>query len=177
MRGRSRRGPKERARSASRWTLEAAWKRTPEAPFRSVAARRPKAPSNHPARRVFHRGEHHLTACGSTCPDPAVRFAQGEAFDEPPGGPVRTRRRTAGLGPESLLQADFRIALAEAGATLPSQQVSEGFRFRHLRDASGEDRRPSIGSELPNPGGGHRWPTSRHSQVQEKRHTTQITRQ
>lgn len=82
-------------------------------------------------------------------PDPAVRFAQGEAFDEPPGGPVQARRRTAEQGPESLLQADIAVASAETSATPPSQRANEGLRFRRPRNVSGEDRLPRVGSELP----------------------------
>lgn len=121
----------------SRDTLPIRGRKAPEGPFEppgEASLPQGRTPSRRPRVR---------------CPDPAVRFAQGEAFDEPPGGPVQARRRTAGQGPESLLQADFRIALAEAQATLPSQQVSEGLRFRHPQDASGEDRHPSVGGEPP----------------------------
>ena len=54
---------------------------------------------------------------------------------------------------------------AETGATSRPQQVNEGLRFRHPRDVLDEDRFQAS-KRTPSPGNEHRWPTSRHSQVQ-----------
>ena len=53
-------------------------------------------------------------------PDPAGRFAQGEASDEPPEGPVHAPRQAAVRSPESPFQADRETASGRNRSDLPA---------------------------------------------------------